>query len=211
MAEHYKDNPAIAAYDILNEPAEHKVGGGTYTTTTRHWELMDDVYEAIREVDTNHVVIFESCWDAGNLPHPSKYGWENCMYSLHHYTNGNNHNASFQNKIDSIVKANFGVPLHMGEFTCYGEVEYWDYTLNALNEAGWHWNNWTYKVNYGAETNSQWGYISMTTEAHQINVYTDPYEEMLEMFKQYRTEEYGHETYFADGQTLVDIVSKYLK
>jgi hypothetical protein len=99
----------------------------------------------------------------------------------------------------------------MGEFTCYGEVEYWDYTLNALNEAGWHWNNWTYKVNYGAETNSQWGYISMTTEAHQINVYTDSYEEMLEAVKQYRTEEYGHETYFADGQTLVDIVSKYLK
>ena len=57
MAEHYKGNPAIAAYDILNEPAEHKVGGGTMTTTTRHWKFMDRLYDAIREVDKDHVVI----------------------------------------------------------------------------------------------------------------------------------------------------------
>lgn len=212
MADHYKDNPAIAAYDILNEPGEHKEGGGTQSTTTRHWDLMDRLYDAIREVDTNHVVIFESCWEASNLPHPSKYGWKNCMYSFHHYTGGGSgHNKSFQNKIDSVNAANFGVPLHMGEFTCYDDSGAWEYSLNALNESGWHWHNWTYKVNRGSSTNSQWGYISVTAKSHQINVYTDSYEDMLEAVKQVRTDNLAHKTDFSDGQILVDIVAKYLK
>ena len=212
MAEHYKDNPAIAAYDILNEPGEHKTGGGTQSTTTRHWDLMDRLYDAIREVDTNHVVIFESCWEAGNLPHPSQYGWKNCMYSFHHYTGGGSgHNKSFQNKIDSVNAANFGIPLHMGEFTCYDDPGAWEYSLNALNEAGWHWHNWTYKVNCGSSTNSAWGYISVTAKSNQINVYTDSYEDMLEAVKQVRTDNLAHKTDFSDGQILVDIVAKYLK
>ena len=117
MAEHYKGNPAIAAYDILNEPGEHKVGGGTQSTTTRHWNFMDRLYDAIREIDTDHVIIFESCWNASNLPMPSEYGWENCMYSFHHYSGNKNHNNSFASKIKDMKSRNFGIPLHMGEFT----------------------------------------------------------------------------------------------
>ena len=212
MAEHYKDNPAIAGYDILNEPGEHKTGGGTQSTTSRHWNFMDRLYDAIREVDTNHVVIFESCWEASNLPNPSEYGWKNCMYSFHHYTGGGSgHNSSFQKKIDSVNAANFGIPLHMGEFTCYDSPSAWDYSLNALNEAGWHWNNWTYKVSCGSSTNSAWGYISVTAKSNQINVYTDSYEDMIEALKQMRTDNLAHKTDFSDGQILVDIVSKYLK
>ena len=212
MAEHYKDNPAIAGYDILNEPGEHKTGGGTQSTTSRHWNFMDRLYDAIREVDTNHVVIFESCWEASNLPHPSEYGWKNCMYSFHHYTGGGSgHNSSFQKKIDSVNAANFGIPLHMGEFTCYNDPGAWEYSLNALNEAGWHWNNWTYKVSCGSSTNSAWGYISVTAKSNQINVYTDSYEDMIEALKQMRTDNLAHKTDFSDGQILVDIVSKYLK
>jgi hypothetical protein len=134
------------------------------------------------------------------------------MYSFHHYTGGGSgHNKSFQNKIDSVNAANFGIPLHMGEFTCYDNPGAWEYSLNALNEAGWHWNNWTYKVHRGSSTNSQWGYISVTAKSHQINVYTDSYEDMLEAVKQVRTDNLAHKTDFSDGQILVDIVAKYLK
>jgi aryl-phospho-beta-D-glucosidase BglC (GH1 family) len=217
MAEHYKDNPAVAAYDILNEPGEHKEGGGTMTTTTRHFEFMDRAYEAIREVDTNHVVIFESCWDAGNLPMPSEYGWENCMYSFHHYTNkyGSDpsaHNKSMKNKIDSILNKNFGVPIQMGEFTCYDNKEQWEYTLNYFNEHGIHWCNWTYKLHRNAETMRFWGYVNVTADESLVDINTASYDEILSSFSLVKTGEGTTKIpAFDDGTSFFDLLAKYLR
>ena len=215
MAEHYKGNPAIAAYDILNEPGEHKAGGGTEFTSKRHWDFFDRVYDAIREVDNDHVVIFESCWTAVNLPHPSVYGWKNCMYSFHHYSNSfgddaSIHNATIDAVITSLKLANFGVPLYMGEFTCYGRTEQWDYTLNAFNEAGWSWSSWTYKIH--KRHMDSWGIVNVTSKEDQINVYTDSYEDIYAAFSSLRTTD--DNTRFAkldDGTVLFDIIKKYTK
>ena len=125
IAEHFRENPNVAAYDILNEPAERKDGGGTQSTSQRHFAVFDKIYKAIREVDENHIVVFESCWEGKNLPQPSEYGWTNCMYSFHHYTGctGDDrveeHNNSFDGRLREVEQQEFGVPLFMGEFTCY--------------------------------------------------------------------------------------------
>ncbi len=44
------------------------------------------MYNTIRSVDPNHIIIMESCWGTSNLPNPQKYGWTNVMYEYHHYT-----------------------------------------------------------------------------------------------------------------------------
>ncbi len=44
------------------------------------------MYKAIREVDRDHIIIFEACWGITDLPNPKDYGWENIMYQYHPYT-----------------------------------------------------------------------------------------------------------------------------
>ena len=213
MAEHYKGNPAIAAYDILNEPGEHKEEGGTEFTSKRHWDFFDRLYDAIREVDRDHVIIFESCWTAVNLPHPATYGWKNCMYSFHHYSNSfgddaSIHNATVDAVIASLKLASFGVPLYMGEFTCYGSSEQWEYTLNAFNEAGWSWTSWTYKIDN--RHMGSWGVINVMTRHGQIDVYNDSYEDIFKAFSGLKTDDnITGLTRLDDGTVLFDIIKKY--
>lgn len=145
IAERYKDNPAVAAYDILNEPGE-KAG----PTGTKHWNVFDRIYKGIRSIDENHIIIFEACWAANNLPQPSQYNWKNVMYSFHEYTSQNNnaeaHLNHFTNLINDVLNQNFNVPIHVGEFICYGLEKAWRDTLQMLNDKHIHWQTWTYKI-----------------------------------------------------------------
>ena len=52
ISKRYKENPIVAAYDILNEPGE-KAG----STTTRHFVFMDRVYDVIRANNDQHTQI----------------------------------------------------------------------------------------------------------------------------------------------------------
>lgn len=216
LALYFKDNPAVAAIDILNEPGEksNESGSKTYSTTVRHWDFFDKAYKAIREVDDHRIVIFESCWEAENLPYPSQYGWENCIYSFHHYTGCTGqdryqeHCTSFANKLAQIGSKNFGVPLHMGEFTCYDNADQWEYTLNLLNSSKWHWNSWTYKT----WINSAWGVLNIKGRNNQkINAHNDSYETIMEKFSYVRTTEETAFWTFNNNKTLFDIIKASLK
>lgn len=79
VAEHYRDNPAVAGYDLLNEP-----GGAPSTTAT--WNLMDRCHRVIRVIDPDHIHIMEAAfgsWNLSMLPHPADYGWTNVVYRHH--------------------------------------------------------------------------------------------------------------------------------
>ena len=168
IAEHYKNNPAIAAYDTLNEPGE-KAG----TTSQRHWDFYNQMYQKIRSIDTNHIIIFESCWGTSDLPRPSDYGWTNIMYEYHHYTWNNVSNTEGQKaQCDEIIRnvnnANYGVPTYIGEFTCFEQTDAWYYVLEKFNHAGWHYTNWSYKT-----TNSgSWG-IFNEKSTEKVDIYND--------------------------------------
>lgn len=210
IAERYKDEPTVAGYDVLNEPAE-TTGNGTLTTTTRHFIVFDRIYKAIRSVDSNHMVIFESCWEADNLPLPSEYGWENCMYSFHHYTGTddfNAHTSSFNARIEQLVNKNFGVPILMGEFTCYNNSDSWDYTLALMNAQGVSWTSWTYKVN--ATSVMPWGIYNIKVESeNKINAHADSYEVILEKIAKLSTKDYASAYKFSDNKGLASIIQKH--
>ncbi len=83
IAKRYANEPVIAAYDIVNEPTANIVDGdgpeNQYARTFRLWEdLASRVVKAIREVDTNHVIIIERLW-IGRLSYPNDQQdrWQN--------------------------------------------------------------------------------------------------------------------------------------
>ena len=167
IAEHFKGNPAVAAYDILNEP-----GIKAAATYSLQWDFYNEIYNAIRSKDSDHIIIMESCWDADNLPKPSQYGWKNVAYEYHYYP-WNAQNSSdaqksyFSGKVSDIANHNYGVPTFVGEFTCFEQEEGWKAAMSTFNGQGWHWTTWSYKVT----GNSSWGIYNHNPE--KVDIYND--------------------------------------
>lgn len=206
LAAHFKGNTNVAGYDILNEPGE-KAG----VTSERHWNFYDRVYKAIREEGDEHIVIFESCWDAANLPRAGQYGWTNCMYSFHHYAGDKlsytDYCNSWNYKLSNVASKNFGVPLFMGEFTNYKFYDNWRYTLNLLNKSDWHWTTWTYKV----WNNSAWGVVNVRGSGDdKVRADTDSYEDIIKKFGYLRTE-FCQKYTFSNGITLENLLTEFAK
>lgn len=208
LTNHYKNNPSIAAFDLLNEPGEK-----ASSTSEKHWEYFDELYDSIRNIDEDRIIIFESCWDGNNLPTPSTYGWENCIYSFHHYSGETqDYNAnleSFQNKIDGVNKMNFNVPYYMGEFTCYGIKKSWELTLDLLNSNSWSYTFWTYKLNRVNST-SYPGWGIYYSKADPVIPDTDSYDEILEKWYRIDTNYEDTEMMKFDEISLFSIIKEYL-
>ena len=167
IAEHFKGNPAVAAYDILNEP-----GIKAAATYSLQWDFYNEIYNAIRSKDSDHIIIMESCWDADNLPRPSQYGWTNVAYEYHYYPwNAQNSSSAqqsyFSRKVSDISSHNYGVPTFVGEFTCFEQEQGWKTAMSIFNSQGWHWTTWSYKVT----GNSSWGIYNHSPQS--VDIYND--------------------------------------
>ena len=167
IAEHFKGNPAVAAYDILNEP-----GIKAAATYSLHWNFYNEIYNTIRSKDSNHIIIMESCWDADNLPRPSQYGWTNVAYEYHYYpwsaqNSSDAQKSYFSSKVSDIANHNYGVPTFVDEFTCFEQSEGWKAAMSTFNSQGWHWTTWSYKVT----GNSSWGIYNHNPE--KVDIYND--------------------------------------
>lgn len=76
IARRYKDEPAIASYDLLNEPKP---------ANQAQWAaLAQTLATAIRAQDTRHMVQVESCF-ADDCATPPLIGDSNALYDFHHY------------------------------------------------------------------------------------------------------------------------------
>jgi endoglucanase len=139
LALRYKDSPWIGGYDIINEPnwnfdGKNKNGcDETLNIPLRNLEIR--VTNAIREVDTNHLVIIEgNCW--GNNYNGIFPLWDdNLALSFHKYWN--------QNNIESIQKflnyrTQYNVPIWLGETGENSNVWFKEVvTLAESNNIGW--------------------------------------------------------------------------
>lgn len=142
LAERYKDEEWIGAYDIINEPNwgfedEKDTRGTSEKTNAPLRKHMVDITNAIREVDMRHIIIIEGNGFGNNyrgiLP-----AWDNnTVVSFHKYGNFNT-TAAIQNFLD--LREKYNVPIWLGES---GENSNTWFTeaiqLVEQNEIGWAW------------------------------------------------------------------------
>lgn len=162
IAEHYRDQPWVAGYNLINEPADEE---GEHLVA-----LYRRLVAAVRAVDPRHALFLEGnryAQDFEGFPEP----FENTVYAIHQYplpgsadgeaypgpTAGAHYDAAAvaeQYRARTRYMRHHGVPVWVGEF---GPVYSGDPVLDAgrrrllqdqldLYEAeGAHWSLWTYK------------------------------------------------------------------
>ena len=147
IAERYKDNPVVAAYDIMNEP----MNNGGYTGT-RAWQagsgdairLTNNVYDrmikAIRKTGDSHVITVEGIW---NLPDPETMGWDNMMYQLHLYDVTKANIDGRLKEMTELAREKYKTAILVGE---YNNKEGQRYASGQYDEIGLNRVKWTYKA-----------------------------------------------------------------
>lgn len=177
IAERYKDNKAVAAYDLLNEPQNNSGYTGEYAweaeseeAVRRTNEAYDTLYHAVRKIDPDHVISFEGVWSTTVLPDPESMGYENLLYQLHLYDTERGMIRYRVNELKTARK-DLGVAALVGEYN-NGEKESYaqrKYRRNDINRV-----KWTYKTFNAGE---QWGIFNKNVE--RIDIRTASYEELL--------------------------------
>ena len=139
IAQHYRDNPAVLGYDLLNEPIPH------YPQLHQFNQDLEPVYRkiaaAVREVDSNHVLILGGAqWDSNFSVFGPPFD-SNVMYTFHKYWTAPDVSV-IQDYLN--FRDRYHVPIWLGES---GEnkdewIAAFRKTLEA-NQVGWAF--WPYK------------------------------------------------------------------
>ncbi len=145
LAERYAGEPWIGGYDLLNEPNwtfEGKDKNGREDTRNQPlWELYQAISKAVREVDTNHIVIIEgNGW--GNNYNGFPGPWDpDMVLSFHKYWNPNTQEAIAR---FLALREKHRVPLWLGESGENNDQWFRDcVALVERNHIGWAW--WPHK------------------------------------------------------------------
>lgn len=136
LADRYKDEQWIGGFDLINEVN----WPFSVSNNAPMWNLYRDIAEAIREVDSNHILFVGGNWWGNDFTGLSEPFDDNLVYSFHKYWTYND-KASIQWMLD--LRANHNVPIWCGEA---GENSNSWYTnaisLLEANGIGWAWWAW---------------------------------------------------------------------
>ncbi len=186
LAEHYKGNPVVAGYDLLNEPyCTYRYNSGKSDDELHKlvWDIYDKAYDKIRKIDPDHVIIMEATWDSWDLPNPKDYDWTNVMYEYHNYEYSNYDNEnnaqiqSMERKINNVDIGNYDVPNYMGEFNYFNNMDAWVEGLKLLDENGFNWSIWSYKCRMD---NDNWGVEKISSDT--VDLENDSYEDIMALW-----------------------------
>lgn len=131
LAERYKDEPWIGGYDLLNEV------NWTLPNNTQLRSLYIQITNAIREVDTNHIIFIEGNSFANDFTGLTPAWDANMVYSFHKYWTFNT-KESIQWVLN--LRDNQNVPLWMGEAGENSNVWFTEaIQLFEDNNIGWSW------------------------------------------------------------------------
>ena len=173
IALRFKDEPAVAMYDLLNEPM-CDVEAGEIERRINNEMIYSRLYDTIRAVDDKHIITMEAIWTAIALPMAWAKGWNNVVYQVHFYNNSNfifNLFAWFTKFIYA------DVPMLMGEFYPHQQTT-WENCFNTLDSANYSWFLWTYKATGHGMWESDWCLRGSKDGFHRVYVYNDSYEEI---------------------------------
>ena len=136
IASRYVNEETIAGYDLLNEPA-WDLGSMNFDLRA----LYMDITDAIRTVDTNHIVYIEGNWFATTFTGLTPTWDDNMVYSFHKYWSDVT-TSSIQSYLT--IRNNYNVPLWMSESGENSNSWFRDFVkLLDENNIGWSW--WTIK------------------------------------------------------------------
>jgi endoglucanase len=197
VANHFKGNPTVAAYDLLNEPI-------AAPTRDALWAVYDQLFKAVRSSDPDHVITVEGCWGGqvngkymgwglDVLPRPEKFGWTNVLYQVHSYewawNDLNKQLASTRNLIASVEgHREWNVPVYLGEFSCFAPEDAWKDAIPKFDAAGISWTMWSYKSTHGTGSDS-WGLYNAKKKAPaKPDLENDTPEEIAADWEQWTTE-----------------------
>ena len=198
VAAHYANNPAVAGYDLINEP----FGAPSQLAI---WNAYNGLYQTIRAVDPGHMIFMEGCWNGTGtngqalnwqwdvLPPPAQFGWTNVVYSMHAYA-GTITTSGEQAETDKQISdfaghLSWNVPCFIGEFNSHGIQTAWPYSIQQYDQSHMSWNDWSYKATAGSVGNS-WGiYDPAGSPAAAPNIQTDSASSISNSWSQWQT---GH-------------------
>jgi aryl-phospho-beta-D-glucosidase BglC (GH1 family) len=228
IATYYKNSTTVMGYDLLNEPIGAFRDNDTNKSAglNRLWKFYNRTYDAIRAIDSNHIIVMEGIWDCNTLPNPTIYKWENVVYQFHYYLPEemkdpnyveNVHKGNLTSYIqahedfidEEIRKANtsqneYRIPFMVGEFNGFRALENWDYYLENFSEQGWSWTLWSYKV---SRPNSNWGLLTNHhyDEDDLPQFRNDIYDNLSQKLTQYDTL-----SHYVSNSRIIAIVENYL-
>jgi hypothetical protein len=139
IAQHYRDNPTVLGYDLLNEPIPH------FPQLRKYNPALEPLYKRItaeiRQVDVHHVIILGGAqWDTNFTVFGAPFD-SNVMYTFHKYWSPPTE-AEIQPYLD--FRSRYNVPIWLGES---GEnKDEWIHDFTAVlekDEVGWAF--WPYK------------------------------------------------------------------
>jgi hypothetical protein len=138
LAVRYRDETAVAAYDLLNEPLPDPHG-------RLHSDELADLYReltrTIREVDPNHLIVYEGTHWATNWEIFTEVWDENSALSFHKYWSPPDRGglAAFLERRDAL-----GLPIYMGEGGENG-LGWLQTAFQLYDDLDISWNFWPWK------------------------------------------------------------------
>jgi endoglucanase len=189
LATQFRSEPAVAIYDIMNEPT------GAPNPAMLHL-VYDRIIRAIRKVDPNKVVMVDDGYKGfETTPHPNLAQWTNTAFSLHFYQfeakETGDHVKMLNEKAKRIkeLQGYRNSPLYIGEFQLepFYSPEGMKGFIGEMNKLGWSWSLWTWKACGAGATVGQWG-LYRPEKFEACNPFKDTEADLIRKIKSYRTE-----------------------
>ena len=163
LATKYKDEPVVAAYDLLNEPLPINTG-----SADKYKHLLEPLYKrittAIRNVDQKHMITLEGFNWSNDWSLFTKPFDNNVFYQFHYYCWARPDNL---NGIDQYLKKRdeFNTPIWVGETGEKGNAIYWATTQlfesKNIGFSFWPWKKMdTQNTPYSINKPGNWDLIS---------------------------------------------------
>jgi hypothetical protein len=147
IAAHYKNEPMILGYDLLNEPVAPYFENDLELLNGNLEAVYKQAVAAIRQVDTNHIILLGGAqWNSNFRPFADSTFDDNIMYTCHRYGGAPTADAirSFIQFRDSV-----DLPMYMGEIG-HNTNEWMNEFCKTMKENNIGWTFWPYKKMNGS-------------------------------------------------------------
>lgn len=175
IASRFNGNPAVAMYDLLNEPM-CDVECGEITRRVKNEMIYTRLYDTVRAVDEDHIITMEAIWTGFALPKTFLKGWDNIVYQVHFY---NNSDFIFNFFLLLTIAIHPNVPLMVGEFYPHMKTT-WENCFSTMNKLNYSWMCWTYKATGNEMWSSDWCMYGAKRGFWRANIFNGTYDEIAE-------------------------------